>query len=235
MKKNILFIGYGISPIRKEAVSISTNRLIKILQTNGSNVYCYSISPKKTFLHTILNRKKIIEEISGLINAKNIEIVHDVFVLYLPSVLITLRLKKIFRKVKFIKTIQNRPGFSLSFTFESFIRMIGNNLTLFKILAKKFDLLTTSIKLLSKERRLLYVPQLVNIYKPSKRNLAKVINICFLGHPLKKKGIGNIIKYFDNISEKHRSNFTFNFAFSRIGNLKYYKSKIIKSCKSGRC
>lgn len=223
MKKKVLIIGFGIDSNRLEAVSQNTVKHMLLLQELEFEVYLYNIGYNNLFNFTgngfmsaFLLQRKIIKDLELFVTDKQITHILDVFVLPLSSIIFTLQIKKIFPNVKFIKEIHNDYGFSKKFQTESLIRILTNNKYFFDHCIRSFDKLFTNNLYLSNKYSIDYIPTKITISKSKKYKNIK-LNICYLGHPLKKKGIQKILELFSIIDSNLKSKIKFNFAFSDVG------------------
>lgn len=229
MKNNILFIGFELESDRKEAVSINyKNHINKVLSSKYGS-YNFSLSSKKNVIEHLLILPKYIIQIMSIINTKKITHIHDLFVLPLISILFLLPIKIFYPKVKLIKELHNNFGFSKIFNLETLLRIILSSKFSIFVLSKVVDTLYSRSEYLSKYWKIKYIPQYINIHKLD-RNIfekPKVFNICYLGHPLHKKGV----YIFPELLSKLRLELTkivkFNFAFSNLGS----KNNLVKLIK----
>lgn len=223
MKKNLLILGYGIDTNRNEAVSGNVLRLKSLLLNKGFKVDIVNIGYKTTegahlgnnMFDALLSRKKIVGKIITLINNKQYTYVHDFFVLPLASVLFTLPLKRHFPKIKFIKIIQNIPGYSNAFDSETIIRFFANRKRHLNTLINNFDVVYSNSIWISKHLKIDYVPLDINVRKTIPKN--KLRRICYLGHPLGKKGVNILPELISSLPVDLANKFDFDFAFSNLG------------------
>lgn len=231
--KKILFIGYGIDSKRREAISLNACCLIDLLRSKGVKVTVVNIGYKnsnfgKNMFDALLKRQEILERIKKIIEKEKIERVYDVFALPISSFIFTLPLISAYPDIFFIKVIQNDPGFSWSLHRESLLRIFANSAFFFRIVKNRFNLLVTRNLFLSKKNKIDYLPLAVPIYKENERQLRFPLEVCYLGHPLKKKGVNEWPGVMKNLPEEIKNKFTFSFAFSRLGEAKEIIKKISK-------
>lgn len=234
MSKNVLVIGYGIDRNRTEAVSINTAKHIDLLKEFGYKVYVYNIGYENSnfntgnsFISSLLRRKRILRNLIGFIKNNNISHVLDIFVLPLSSIIFTLPLKEYFPKTKFIKEIHNDYGFSRKFHSETVIRILANNRFMFYEVLNSFDKSFTNNLHLSKKFSIAYIPTEVFISN-NKRVNDKKLNICYLGHPLQKKGISKFFDLIPLFDSQLKQKIKFNFAFSNVGPKEIVEEKLHK-------
>jgi len=224
-KKTVLIIGFGIDENRYEAVSKNTIKHKKILEDIGYKVLIYNIGYKNPYFNTgnsfitsILKRNDILNNLKLFIKKHNVTHILDVFVLPLSSQIFTLPLKKDLPNITFIKEIHNDAGYSLNLHPETLIRIIANSEYSLKSVLNNFDKFLTKNLFLSKKRNIKYIPTYINIYKNPKTKIDNTkFNICYLGHPLKKKGIFEFLDLFKIIPNKFKNKIVFNFSFSNVG------------------
>lgn len=224
-KKTVLIIGFGIDEGRYEAVSKNTIKHKKILEELRSKVFIYNIGYQNpyfntgsSFIDSLKKRSSILNHLKAFIKKHKVTHIFDVFVLPLSSQVFTLPIKKDFPQITFIKELHNDSGFSLKFHSETFIRIIANNEISLRVLLNKFDKLFTKNLFLSKKRNIEYIPTDINIHKNPKTEIkGENISICYLGHPLKKKGIFEFLDLFKIIPDNIKSKLIFNFSFSNVG------------------
>lgn len=228
----VLFIGHGLDPKRQEAVSVNTMRLISILSKIGVKAIIKNIGYNTTqdsegmngvrrMMSNLINRKKVIEEISGIINKENIKYIHDTFVFPGVSLLFSLPLKRIFPNLTFIKEIQNNPGLSNSLDYENFLRLFLNNKSQVQEIIKRYDIVMSRNELIASKLGVIYLPPLINVYSNERPSFnRKITRVCFLGHALKKKGIYEFTKLFEIVPASLRKRLVFNFALNDIGRRK---------------
>lgn len=224
-QRSILIYGYGIDKNRTEAVSLNTLKLIKYLEKNKWQVHVINIGyPNKAFFtgnsptQALFRSKDVISKVKNYIQKNNISTVIDVFVLPLSTVVFTRPLVAQLPHVKFIKEVHNDAGFSRSLHPETFIRILANNRFLFKYANHPNFNRYTRNRYLATKYNLEYLPNSIKISNiPRKKLSANLINIGYLGHPLKKKGIFEFPKLFALLDEELKQRIIFNFALSDIG------------------
>jgi glycosyltransferase involved in cell wall biosynthesis len=221
--KNILIIGFGIDKNRTEAVSKNVLKHVKNIKDIGHKAYLYNIGypnkyfdTGKGFLYSIIRRRKIISDLNKFIRQNEITHLTDVFVLPLSSIIFTIPLKRNNPHVVFIKEIHNDAGFSNKLHIETLIRLFSNNIFLFRFIINFFDKIFTKNLELSMRYNIKYIQTFIKTFN-HKKIKNKKLNICYLGHPLKKKGIYELLKIFSLMPEKFKKNLIFNIAFSKIG------------------
>lgn len=231
---NVLFVGFGLAKNRKEAVSKNTVSLAKYIRKT-SKVKIFNVGYNKKFkgflamLYAVFNYKSIRADIAKVIKKNNISHLHDTFVMPGASLIFTLPLKKKFKHIKFIKEIHNSPGGSGGVDAESLIRRVLNTPNQLRYILNGFDTALSRNIYISKLNNIHYVPPEIKIYKKSRKQDGKnVINICYLGHALEKKGINEIINLMEIFPEELIPKVTFNFALSKIGKPDFFKAKISK-------
>lgn len=234
--KSVLFLGFGIDRERKEAVSINTLRIHNTLQSLGYKSYIVSVGYKNnnhkdydfgnTMLESVIKRKKVVSELKRFIEEKKITHVHDVFVLPLASIIFTLSLKDNNDKVVFIKELHNDSGYSRKFHLETIIRFVMNRKGQLNRVLNEYDKVFTRNRLLAKKFKLDYIPTVVDIHTKRKMRTFNVLNLCYLGHPLKKKGFYQFFKLFTTLPDKLKSKVKFNFALSTLGKYEHECRKL---------
>lgn len=235
--KKILFIGYGIGGSRNEAVSVNVNKYVNMLRKNNicTRVVSIGLPVENKFyfgnsmLDAVLNRNKILKNLNLIIKKYRITHVHDVFVLPFTSYLFTLPLKDMNPGLKIIKEVFNSYGSSTVFHKETFIRFVANSKYFFNKITKISDVLYSRSNVLAKEMKILYLPPFERIYKYRERTSGKILNICYLGHPLRKKGVYMFPKIFSKVNEKIRNRIKINFSFSEIGGEKEKFEQLLRN------
>ncbi len=236
--KKVLFIGYGIDKNRKEAVSINTLRTKKYLNSIGVSTKVLNIGypnqkhidiyTGKSMFDAIINRKKIVGEIDKFVKKEKFTHIHDVFVLPVASLLFVLPVKKSNNTISFFKELQNDSGFSKSIDYETLLRVLLNRDSQIKNIINCYDITLTRSKYLAMKRNIKLLPPVVEIHYANKRP-SKILRFCYLGHPLKKKGVylfPDIIKKLNALNLKNQVKF--NFAFSDVGEKSKIESRIRK-------
>ena len=142
----ILFVGYGLSENRREAVSINTAALVNKLNKNKVFIkkvnIGYSDSGRGTIfqmLFALVNYRRFHRTLSEYIVRYKITHVYDTFVLPGASVVFTVPVIKKFPQIKFIKEIHNNFGNSKSFGLETFIRLVLNTRKQLKTVRDSFE------------------------------------------------------------------------------------------------
>lgn len=225
--KRVLFLGFGLSNQRKEAVSINTLKMKKALEEIGihSSINNIGYEPGKegvssifTMANIFLHYRKTLTKIINRIRKDNITHVYDSFVLPGVSVLFTLPLMKLLPKIIYIKEFHNNPGFSRTFSIETILRFFLNTRWQIVIIKKSFNNLVSSNSEVARRLGAIYLPASIEIRSLDRKLYTKgQLRICFLGHPLKKKGILQFPRLFTIIPEELKSKVSFNFAISSIG------------------
>jgi hypothetical protein len=224
-KKTVLIIGYGIDENRYEAVSKNTIKHKKILEELGYKVYIYNIGYKNKyfntgngFLESLKRRDLILLNLKNFIKKNKISHILDEFVLPLSSQIFSLPLKKYLPEVRFIKEVHNDSGFSFKSHPETFIRIIANNRISLNNVLTNFDDFFTKNLFLSKKKNIKYIPTDIAIHSiPKVKIKNNIINICYLGHPLQKKGIFEFLDLFKILPVELKNKIIFNFSFSDVG------------------
>lgn len=224
-KKTILIIGYGIDPNRYEAVSKNTTKHIALLKEMGHNVVVYNVGyanphfdTGSSFLSSLIKRKKILANLELFIKKHNVTHILDVFVLPLSSQLFVIPLIRRHPDCTFIKIIHNDAGFSLKLHPETLIRMITNTKLSLNAVLRAYDRVFTRNLFLSKKMNIRYIPTTIKLHpKPTKTFTKGKVSVCYLGHPLKKKGIFEFLTLFEILPEQLKQKLSFTFAFSDVG------------------
>lgn len=215
-----LVIGYGISKSRTEAISNSTINIVKSIKSMGHTVDLFSIDKigsTESLLGLILKKKEIIQKSIKLIKKNKYTHIIDVFALPLSTITFTLPLIKLFPDIRLVKEIQNDYGYSNSPTIETLIRIFANTQSQLHIAIRASHKLFTRNKYISKKYDIVFLPTLISISKLGEREPRYPLKICYLGHPLKKKGIFVFPKLFSMLTDDMKKQIQFNFAFSKIG------------------
>lgn len=234
--KHVLFLGYGIDPNRTEAVSKNTTRLISQLEKNGVRVSIANIgaqvprngieTPNGMF-SAILQKEKILDQIYSYIENEKVTHIHDVFVLPLASVIFFLPIIKKYPKLVSIKEVHNFPGHSRSLHVETFIRLLANRLSQLKLVTDAVHFSFSRNFAISKHFAIPFWPAPIIFQRFTSRKLHKPLRICYLGHPLKKKGIFLFPELFRLLAENgEESEFIFTFALSSIGDREAVKEEL---------
>ncbi len=230
---NILFVGFGLSKSRHEAVSKNTISLIKILGTSSkASIYNIGYSRGKksgilTMFAAVLNYKKIRSDIVKISKRRKITHLYDTFVMPGASLIFTLPLKHELPNISFIKEIHNNYGFSKSREPESLIRFFLNTRWQLKKIISGFDKIVARNLYLAKKHRGIYLPPLINIF-PHKRRSSnrKKLRFCYLGHSMKKKGLDELLRLLSILPKSLISEVVFTFALSPIGKPEFFRKKI---------
>ena len=229
----VLFVGFGIVDNRREAVSINTKNLVTNLKSMGIEVKTINIGYSSTFpllsmLFSVINRPRIIRNIASIIEREKVTHVYDTFVMPGASLLFIVPLISRFPKVRFIKEIHNDYGYPVRFEFESVVRFVLNRKEQINKLLRLFDKVVCRNRYLAKKFNTFYLPPYLSLEpRPSIGNQGKYLRVCFLGHPLRKKGIDLFLDIFRNLPEKLMGKLSFSFAFSDIANSGGISRKII--------
>ena len=228
LKKRVLFLGFGLSKDRTEGVSVNTLNLINTLKKMGihSQIYNIGYQPGKegiksliTMAEEFLVYKTLLKKIISIVRKDNIKYIHDTFVFPGVSLIFLLPLRKILPDVVFIKELHNNPGFTNNLSVESVLRFFLNTKWQIIMIKKYFNRLISSNKEIARIWELEYLPPLIKSQQLFRKYSSKrQLRICFLGHPLRKKGVYEFIKLFEIIPDSVKKRLTFNFAFSDIGN-----------------
>ena len=222
-----MFIGYGLDPSRREAVSINTSRLVVDLNGFGDEVSVlslgYPMSDKGSlygysFLDTVLRRQTIINNISNYIVEHKITHIVDVFVLPLSSLLFIVPLCTIHPNVIFIKELHNDAGHPRYFSSETIIRIIANSKWQLNKLLCSYKRVYTRNPGLAAKYHLSFLPPCVETKALVRRYSTLPLRICYLGHALKKKGIFVFPKLFQLLSAHEKKSVIFTFSLSHLGN-----------------
>ncbi len=229
MKNNILFIGFELESDRKEAVSINFKNHINNVLSPEYGSYNFSLSSKKNVVEHLISLPMYLIQIISIIKTRKITHVHDLFVLPLISVLFLVPIKIVFPEVKLIKELHNNFGFSKIFNLETLLRITLSSKFSIYILSKVVDSFYSRSEYLSKYWEIKYIPQFVNIHRLNRNvfDKPKVFNICYLGHPLRKKGVYIFPELISKLSPEATKVVKFNFAFSNLGS----KKKLVKLIK----
>lgn len=238
-KVKVLFLGFGIDAERKEAVSKNTLKLVELLKQIGieSKILNVGYVPShgdhvaKTMSEALMNRKKVLEQIVDYVKKEKITHIHDVFVLTGASAQFSLALKKQLSDVYFVKELHNDAGYSRKLHLESLIRFVFNSERDLKKIFDQFDLVLTRNFFLSKKYDLLYLPPYIPIYKKRKYQLEKKLRLCYLGHPLKKKGIDEFAPLIRAIPQKYCKQVSFHFALTALGNHVKLEEELAQAAK----
>ena len=222
----ILILGYGLSPLRREAIAIATQNLLKATKLLSHEIEVLSIdhlTNSNSLIINLLLAPIIIKKILDHIRNNQYTHVLDVFALPLSSVLFVVPILSFYPKLIYLKEFQNDHGYSAHFTFETLIRVLGNNTYLFNYILRKCSRGFSRNYNLSRKYNLTYLPTLIShTTRPRAINSNKVITISYLGHPLKKKGI-DIFPSLVGYCNQANVPIKFAFAFSNLGD----KRKII--------
>lgn len=237
--KRILFVGYGIYPPRNEAVSKNVKLLTAFLQKVGYRCYNYSFSEKTPFwLHLLLIPYHFFR-IQKIIRKFSINVIHDEFVFPISSLIFVLPIKIFFPKVVFLKEIHNPPGLHRFVGLESGLRMLFFNRIISSLVIKFYDKILVRNPYLAKRinSNVFYLPPLIAVYRAKRKDVMKgekrkhLFRLCYLGHPLRKKGLDIIIEFIRLLPRKYVKKIVFNFALSRIGKRNYYKDRLKEVAK----
>lgn len=216
---NILVYGYGVSPKRTEAISLSTLKLIDAFHYLKYRSSLQSIDilwNETSLLKLILSRNQILRLVSEDILKNNYTHIVDIFALPLASILFTLPLLKKFPKLIYVKEVQNDYGFSRQLTGETLIRIIANNKLAFGQVLRRAVIKFTRNKYLSHKYKIVYLPTLINTGKIERSRSSK-LRIGYLGHPLRKKGIYLFPEIIEALGRRGLNDITLEFALSDIG------------------
>lgn len=218
----ILIIGFGLDINRREAVSVNVNHLVKDLRKLGFSPYILSLGYKQkeygsTLVGAILHRKQIISRIADYIENHKIDTVLDVFVLPLASTLFTFPLITALPHVRFIKEVHNLAGNSRHVTVETIIRLVANRQTQLTKVLSAFDYAYSRNLYVSRQLDITYLPPTIDKVKTQRVRQTAIIRACYLGHPLKKKGIYEFLTIFRLMGNLLKQDVKFAFALSPIG------------------
>ncbi|HKC04979.1 MAG TPA: glycosyltransferase [Patescibacteria group bacterium] len=236
----ILFVGFGLSAPRKEAVSINAIEFSKHLKNKAISSSIYNIgystrSRKDSFLEMVLsvfNIFAIQADIIKTVKRRKITHIYDTFVLPGASLIFIARLKRLLPSVTFIKELQNDVGFSHKFSLETLIRFFLNAKWQVKIIFKIYDKVIARNLHIAKTYRATYIPPLVKILKLKRdRKNTSFLKICFLGHSLPKKGINEFGYLFKILPDDLKTKISFNLALNNIGHRAKVKRKLFDIAK----
>lgn len=238
LNKKVLYVGYGIDSGRKEAVSTNVFKRIKLLKKLGYEADYVSIGyqPFKkegyyfgnSMVNALINRKKVIKNLKRYIKNNNFSHVHDVFVLPFASYYFVRPLIEKDNDTVYIKEYFNDSGFSKNIHTETFIRIFANNSVFINGIQSKYNSLVTENFYLSKKLNAVHIPSIVDINKLSRKERKTKLRVCFLGHPLKKKGIYAYPELFSILPDNLKDWVTFDFALSSVGPKNDVEEKIKK-------
>lgn len=215
----ILFIGFGLSPTRKEAVSINFYNHVKYILPKNLKYYVYSIPINQPYLKYLISFPRYFKEVNELISNSRIDIIHDMFVMPGLSLLFRLFAVSSMKNISFVKELHNNHGYTRKLRFESLLRIVFSSKYIIKMIINKFDITYSRSKYISENWRINYIPQYIPSYKKERISFDKeIINFCYLGHALGKKGIDAFPKIIRNIEKDNSGKIIFNFAFSDLGN-----------------
>jgi len=224
MKKNkTLILGYGLSSQRTEAISKSAITLSQFHERIGIPCDIVSIDQlikSNSLPNALINRNRIINLLEREITTNQYTHIIDVFALPISSLIFTKRIMSRFPQITYFKEVQNDYGSSRHLTSETIIRILGNNHMLFDKTINLFDSCFSRNLYLCNKYQFHYLPTSTTIRPISNRSSARKTRICYLGHPLQKKGISVFPDLFRTIGELRRV-VEFNFAFSDIGPKEY--------------
>lgn len=218
-KSKTLILGYGLSPSRSEAIAKSTIKLQNIHRQIGLACDIISIDQlvgTQSLVKCIINQRKIIEKINSVISKNHYTHIVDVFALPISSYIFTKSILANFPSLVFIKEIQNDYGSSRHLTYETIIRLIGNNKLLFDNVRKSADICFSRNLNLCNKYAFHYLPTSVEIKPLKRQRYSSPLRVCYLGHPLTKKGISIFPEMFKD-SRFGNNSIKYSFAFSDIG------------------
>jgi glycosyltransferase involved in cell wall biosynthesis len=116
-----------------------------------------------------------------------------------------------------IKELHNNFGFSKKINFETILRFFMSSKVLVYLVLKLVDTMYSRSRYISNYWKIKYVPQYVYI-KPLNTRLDKNINrICYLGHPMRKKGVYLFPELLTRLKNTNRDDVSFSFALSNLG------------------
>lgn len=230
MENKILFIGFELGSNRKEAVSINFKNHVNRVMSKGLQYRIYSLRSDKSLISHLLNIFRYLGDIYKIIKREKVTQVHDFFVLPVISLLFGVLIKLRFPKLILIKEIHNNFGFSKVVSMESVLRLFLSSKLSMRLLAFVFNIVYSRSKYVSNLWKVKYIPQYIPIYKLSRRETydENIVRVCYLGHPLAKKGIGLFPEIIRHLDDNLKNKIVFNFAFSNIGN----KFQIISEIKN---
>lgn len=218
-KSKTLILGYGLNPARTEAIAKSAIKLQQVHRKIGLACDIISIDQivrTESFVKCIVNHRKITESIIQLISKNNYTHIVDVFALPISSFLFTKPILAKFPRIVFIKEIQNDYGSSRHLTYETLIRIIGNNKLVFDYVRNAANICFSRNLNLCNKYSLHYLPTSLHIKPLTQRRYEPILRVCYLGHPLAKKGISIFPELFNDV-RIHNNSIKYNFAFSDIG------------------
>lgn len=262
----VAFIGFNLSENRKEAVrnivyglarTLKKNKIEVFIITNGSSnrvlnvegLKVYEIKSDKTIYKLGLNLFEFISGVKLVIEKEKPDVIHDHFVLSGSSFLVTSHLKK-FNKIKFVKSIYNKPLSFKDFNkiispfnfrylmYEGFIRLVLDNRFLAKFVFSKFKYLIyhdsdigrtlSSLKVSTKHAKLPIGINRSSFTREKDQEKNRYFNLSYLGHASFKKGLDIFLDAGAVLLHKNQS-IRLNFAISDTAEASSrYKKKILK-------
>lgn len=218
-KNNTLILGYGLSPNRTEAISKSAIKLHNVHRKIGVSCDIVSIDQivgTESLVSCIVNHRKIKERLIQLISNNHYTHIVDVFALPISSLLFTKPILTKFPGIVFFKEIQNDYGSSRHITYETLIRIIGNNKLIFDYVRKAANICFSRNLNLCNKYSLHYLPTSIPTKPLMERRYESTLSVCYLGHPLAKKGISIFPEIFKD-SRLGNNSIKYSFALSDIG------------------
>lgn len=237
---HVLFIGYGLEADRTEAVAKNTIRLQSQMKKRGFRTSVANIgfsSPasaidgSRSMASAVRERKRILQELITYIQKERVTHLHDVFVLPLASQLFTLPVKKKLPELILIKEVHNFPGFSPVLHLESLIRFFGNRAEQLQQVIEKSDSTFTRNYAISEQYQLPFLPAPIIFDPLLKKRREKKLQVCYLGHPLKKKGIYAFPQIFAELGRLGQRDIEFTIALSKIGDRKGVQQLLADSAR----
>ncbi|MBP9702338.1 glycosyltransferase [Candidatus Woesebacteria bacterium] len=218
-KSRTLILGYGLNPDRTEAIAKSAIKLQRIHGKIGLACDIVSIDQivgTESLIKCIVNHRKITERLIQLISNNHYTHIVDVFALPISSLVFTKPILAKFPGIVFIKEIQNDYGSSRHLTYETLIRIIGNNKIIFDYVRKAANICFSRNLNLCNKYSLHYLPTSIPTKPLMERRYKSTLSVCYLGHPLAKKGISIFPEIFKDSGFGNKS-IKYSFAFSDIG------------------
>lgn len=226
---HLLLLGYGLDDERTEAVSKNTMRLKRRAEQAGYRVsvanigYPHSqncIENTSSISQAILARGRILWQLESFIRRERVTHLHDVFVLPLASLIFAVPLKQKIARLWYIKEVHNFPGYTPKLQAETLIRVLANRSGQLNRVIQLSDQAFSRNYSISNAYNLPFFPAPISIkhFKPrSARGVREPIRVCYLGHPLKKKGIFRFPEYLRIMGQSKKNAYHFTFALSDLG------------------
>lgn len=230
-KSKTLILGYGLNPMRTEAIAKSAIKLQSVHKQIGLACDIISIDQlagTESLVGCVAKRWQITDILSRVISNNQYTHIVDVFALPLSSYIFTKPILTKFPGLVFIKEMQNDYGSSRHITSETLIRIIGNNKKIFDYILQTANICFSRNLSLCNKYKLLYLPTAVESLALNRAQQSKNLRVCYLGHPLRKKGIYVFPDIFKLIESQEDRAVDFSFAFSEIGP----KDAVVKEFKA---